>query len=51
MKFMNYFAFSKFRSDTSKIFSHLEFRYFFNTKCTFWPISILFQSLENRFWN
>jgi len=30
---------------------NLEFPYFFNTLCAFWPNSILFQGLENRFHN
>jgi len=30
---------------------NLEFPYFFNTSCTFWPNSILFRGLENRFHN
>jgi len=29
--------------------TNLEFPYFFNTLCTFWPNSILFQGLENWF--
>jgi len=28
---------------------NLAFPYFFNTLCRFWPNSILFQGLENRF--
>jgi len=48
---MNYFAFSKILLRYFKFRFHLEFPYFFNTQCTFWPNSILFLSLENRFWN
>jgi len=48
---MNWFAFSKILLRYFRFLFHLEFPYFFNTKCIFWPISILFQGLENRFLN
>jgi len=37
--------------DLNKQWLNFEFAYFFNTLCTFWPNSILFQGLENRFHN
>jgi len=33
------------------IWLNLEFPYFFNTSCTFWLNLILFQDIENRFYN
>jgi len=48
---MNCFAFSKILLRYFKFLVHLEFLYFFNTWCIFWPISVFFQDLENWFWN
>ena len=48
---MTDFAFNKILLRYFKFLFHLEYPYFFNTLCTFWPNSILFQGLENQFWN
>jgi len=45
------FAFSKILPRYLRFLFHLEFPYFFNTWYTFWQYSILFQGLENQFWN
>jgi len=48
---MKCFAFSEILLGYLRFLFHLEFPYFFNTYCTFWQNSILFQGLENQFWN
>ena len=45
------FAFSELLLRYLRFLFHSEFPYFFNTWCTFRPNSILFQGLENQFWN